>query len=88
MVLTKSSRPLGRAAWVRCIARGTRVSTIKILPHHLSDDATRRQRFEREAKVVSSLNHSHICTLDDVGRQDGVDFIVMEFLEANRWRSG
>jgi Tol biopolymer transport system component/predicted Ser/Thr protein kinase len=65
-------------------ARDTRLDrtvAIKILPHHLSDDATRRQRFEREAKVVSSLNHPHICTLHDVGRQDGVDFIVMEFLE-------
>jgi predicted Ser/Thr protein kinase len=58
-----------------------RVVAIKILPHELSDDATRRQRFEREAKVISSLNHPHICTLYDVGQQDGMDFIVMEFLE-------
>src|SRR5271169_6383470 len=65
-------------------ARDTRLErtvAIKILPTDLSDDATRRQRFEREAKVISSLNHPHICTLYDVGRQDGVDFIVMEFLE-------
>jgi eukaryotic-like serine/threonine-protein kinase len=65
-------------------ARDTRLDrtvAIKILPHHLSDDATRRQRFEREAKVVSSLNQPHICTLHDVGRQDGLDFIVMEYLE-------
>ncbi len=65
-------------------ARDTRLErtvAIKILPPQLSDDATRRQRFEREAKVISSLNHSHICTLHDVGRQDGVDFIVMEYLE-------
>ena len=41
----------------------------------------RRQRFEREAKAVSSLNHPHICTLYDIGRQDGVDFIVMEYVE-------
>ncbi len=54
---------------------------IKILPAQLSDDATRRQRFEREAKAISSLNHPHICTLHDIGRQDGVDFIVMEYLE-------
>src|ERR1022692_2115670 len=58
-----------------------RTVAIKILPAQLSDDATRRQRFEYEAKVVSSLNHPHICTLYDIGRQDGVDFIVMEFLE-------
>jgi serine/threonine protein kinase len=65
-------------------ARDTRLErtvAIKILPPHLSDDATRRQRFEREAKVISSLNHPHICTLYDVGRQDGVEFIVMEYLE-------
>src|SRR5271167_4811233 len=65
-------------------ARDTRLDrtvAIKILPSHLSDDATRRQRFEREAKVVSSLNHPNICTLHDIGRQDGVDFIVMEYLE-------
>jgi serine/threonine protein kinase len=65
-------------------ARDTRLDrtvAIKILPSDLSGDATRRQRFEREAKVISSLNHPHICTLYDVGRQDDVDFIVMEFLE-------
>ncbi|MGA2359748.1 MAG: protein kinase [Terriglobales bacterium] len=58
-----------------------RTIAIKILPSHLSDDAMRRQRFEREAKAVSSLNHPHICTLYDIGRQDGVDFIVMEYVE-------
>ena len=58
-----------------------RTVAIKILPSHLSDDAMRRQRFEREAKAVSSLNHPHICTLYDIGRQDGVDFIVMEYVE-------
>jgi len=54
---------------------------IKIIPSHLSDDTMRRQRFEREAKAVSNLNHPHICTLYDIGRQDGVDFIVMEYME-------
>jgi serine/threonine protein kinase len=65
-------------------ARDTRLDrtvAIKILPSHLSDDPGRRQRFDREAKVVSSLNHPNICTLHDVGPQDGVDFIVMEFLD-------
>ena len=65
-------------------ARDTRLDrtvAIKILPSHLSDDVTRRQRFEREAKAVSSLNHPHICTLYDIGRQDGVDFIVMEYVD-------
>src|ERR1022692_4367715 len=58
-----------------------RPDAIKILPSYFSDDATRRQRFEREAKVVSSLNHPNICTLHDIGHQDGVDFIVMEYLD-------
>ncbi len=58
-----------------------RTVAIKILPSDLSGDARRRQRFEREAKVVSNLNHPHICTLYDVGHQDGVDFIVMEYLD-------
>ena len=65
-------------------ARDTRLDravAIKILPADLSGDAVRRQRFEREAKVVSSLNHPNICTLYDIGQQDGADFIVMEFLE-------
>ena len=65
-------------------ARDTRLErtvAIKILPPHLSDDATLRQRFEREAKAISSLNHPHICVLHDVGRQDGMDFLVMEYLE-------
>src|SRR3974390_880690 len=58
-----------------------RIVAIKVLPPHFADDAVRRQRFEREAKVISSLNHPNICTLHDVGQQDGVDFIVMEYLE-------
>src|SRR6266404_2567602 len=65
-------------------ARDTRLErtvAIKILPPHLSGDATLRQRFEREAKAISSLNHPHICVLHDVGRQDGMDFLVMEYLE-------
>src|ERR1700751_4892820 len=65
-------------------ARDTRLDrtvAIKILPPHFADEAMRRQRFEREAKVVSSLNHPNICTLHEIGRQDGGDCIVMEFLE-------
>ena len=54
---------------------------IKVLPSHLAADAGLRKRFEQEARAVSSLNHPHICTLYDVGREDGIDFIVMELLE-------
>ncbi len=56
---------------------------IKILPATLSSDSEARQRFEREARTVSSLNHPNICTLYDIGHQDGVDFIVMELLEGD-----
>jgi serine/threonine protein kinase len=58
-----------------------RIVAIKILPDHLADRAELRERFEREAKTISSLNHPHICTLYDVGHQDGTDYLVMEYLE-------
>src|SRR5467141_4628747 len=65
-------------------ARDTRLDrtvAIKILPPHLSEDPILRQRFEREAKAISSLNHPHICVLYDVGKQDGIQFLVMECVE-------
>ena len=65
-------------------ARDTRLGrdvAIKVLPAHLSSDPDLRQRMEREARAISSLNHPHICTLHDVGSQDGIDFLVMEHLE-------
>jgi serine/threonine protein kinase len=57
-----------------------RIVAVKILPSHLSDNSTLRQRLEQEAKAISSLNHPHICILHDVGHQDGTDFLVMEYL--------
>jgi len=65
-------------------ARDTRLDrnvAIKVLPSHLSSSAELKQRLEREAKAVSSLNHPHICSLFDVGHQEGVDYLVMEYLE-------
>src|SRR5690349_18073246 len=65
-------------------ARDTRLDrtvAIKILPEQLSSDPIRKQRFEREAKTISSLNHPHICTLHDVGSQDGISYLVMECVE-------
>jgi eukaryotic-like serine/threonine-protein kinase len=65
-------------------ARDTRLDrtvAIKILPREFSADPVLKQRFEREAKAISSLNHPNICTLHDVGSQDGVDFLVMECVE-------
>src|SRR2546426_6325458 len=54
---------------------------IKVLPQHLSSNPEVRARFEREAKTVSSLNHPHICTLFDVGREGETDYLVMELVE-------
>src|ERR1700720_847423 len=65
-------------------ARDTRLErtvAIKILPAQLSADPGRKQRFEREAKSISGLNHPHICVLHDVGHQDGMDYLVMECVE-------
>jgi eukaryotic-like serine/threonine-protein kinase len=58
-----------------------RIVAIKVLPTHLADRAELRERFEREAKTIASLNHPHICTLFDTGHQDDVDFLVMEYIE-------
>jgi eukaryotic-like serine/threonine-protein kinase len=58
-----------------------RTVAIKVLPANLTSDPNLRQRLEREAKAVSKLSHPHICTLHDIGQQDGVDFLVMEYLE-------
>jgi Tol biopolymer transport system component/predicted Ser/Thr protein kinase len=58
-----------------------RIVAIKVLPTHLADRAELRDRFDREAKTIASLNHPHICTLFDTGHQDEVDFLVMEYLE-------
>jgi len=65
-------------------ARDTRLDrtvAIKVLPGDMALTEEVRQRFEREARVISSLNHPHICTLFDVGHQDGVEYLVMEHLE-------
>jgi serine/threonine protein kinase len=58
-----------------------RIVAIKVLPAHLADRPDLRERFEREARTIASLNHPHICTLHDIGHQDGTDFLVMEYLE-------
>ena len=61
--------------------RLNRIVAIKVLPTHLADRAELRERFEREARTIASLNHPHICTLFDTGHQDDIDFLVMEYLE-------
>jgi eukaryotic-like serine/threonine-protein kinase len=76
-------------------ARDTRLDrtvAVKILPAHLCENIEFKQRFEREARTISSLNHPHICHLYDIGSQEGTDFLVMEFLDgetlAERLRKG
>src|SRR5262244_222740 len=75
-------------------ARDTRLErlvAIKVLPSHLAN-AEAKQRFDREARSISALNHPNICTLYDVGQQDGTSYLVMECLEgeslAERLRNG
>ena len=65
-------------------ARDTRLDRIvalKVLPDHLADKAELRERFEREARTIASLNHPHICVLHDIGRDNGTAFLVMEYLK-------
>ncbi len=65
-------------------ARDTRLDrtvAIKVLPEQFATNPELRQRFEREARSISALNHPHICTLHDVGHQDGIDFLVMEYIQ-------
>jgi len=62
-------------------SRLSRTVAIKVLPPHTAAQPEVRQRFEREARAVSALNHPHICTLYDIGQQDGLDYLVMEYLE-------
>ncbi len=66
------------------LGRDTRLErdvAIKVLPEELGQDTLYRQRLEREAKSLSQLSHPHICTLHDIGSEDGVDYLVMEYLE-------
>src|SRR5512139_1314706 len=66
------------------LARDTRLDrtvAIKVLQGHLAVSAETRQRFEREARVISSLNHPNICTLYDIGHLEGMDYLVMEHIE-------
>src|SRR5690349_10578925 len=65
-------------------ARDTRLErkvAIKVLAPNLCGNPEYRQRFEREARAVAALSHPHICPLYDIGAQDGVDYLVMEYLE-------
>src|SRR5208337_2257238 len=69
-----------------------RTVAVKILASHLASSPELKQRMEREARAISSLNHPNICHLYDIGSQDGTDYLVMEFLEgetlSDRLRKG
>src|SRR5271167_4184425 len=79
------SAPLGAGGMGEVYrARDTRLErtvAVKILPAEFSADPVRKQRFEREAKTISGLNHPNICVLHDVGSQDGISYLVMECVE-------
>ena len=65
-------------------ARDTRLDrtvAIKVLPEHVAADPDLKQRFEREAKTVAALSHANICPVFDVGEQDGINYLVMEYLD-------
>jgi serine/threonine protein kinase/Tol biopolymer transport system component len=67
--------------WKARDTRLDRIVAVKVLPEQLSADLQLRARLDREARAISSLNHPHICALYDVGHQDGIDFLVLEYLE-------
>jgi serine/threonine protein kinase len=77
--------PLGRGGMGEVYkAHDTRLGrdvAIKVLPAHLTESRELRQRFEREARTISQLQHPHVCMLHDVGSEHGVDYLVMEYLE-------
>ena len=58
-----------------------RIVAVKVLPQHFANRSDLRERFEREARTIASLNHPHICVLYDIGQQDGTDYLVMEYLD-------
>jgi eukaryotic-like serine/threonine-protein kinase len=67
-------------------ARLDRNVAVKVLPSAISSDPERQERFRREARAISALQHPNICTLFDVGQQDGIDYLVMEYLEGETLR--
>src|SRR5262249_54549748 len=65
-------------------ARDTRLGrdvAVKVLPGHLRENSESRARFEHEARMISALNHPHICILHDIGHHDATDYLVMELVD-------
>src|ERR1700722_4678932 len=73
-------------------SRLDRTVAIKVLPSHWSGDSEAKERFDREARSISSLSHPNVCQLYDVGTQGGISYLVLEFLDgetlADRLRKG
>ena len=82
---TRSSRQSAREAWARSTKPPTPAWTApspsRCCPEHVASDPDLKQRFEREARTVAALNHPHICTLYDIGREGETGFLVMEYLD-------
>ena len=72
--------------------RLNRTVAVKVLPPDMAHSAEARRRFQREAQAIAALNHRHVCAVHDVGHDDGVDFLVMEYVDgeslASRLRRG
>src|SRR6202051_413968 len=64
-----------------CDTRLGRTVALKVLPQHVSATSSGRERFEREARAISALNHPNICTLFDVGSENGTEYLVMELID-------
>src|SRR5215471_15673566 len=58
-----------------------RLVALKFLPESLAKDQRALERFQREARTISSLNHPNICVLHDIGHEDGLDYLVLQYLE-------